>query len=542
MPFRRSPGFAALVFSLLLTVLVYGPNLGAPLMWDDRPMILNAQALDRPLAVRDFVSRDYFRLSNEATWRPLATLSYAGVARAFGKRPFPLRAAMLLLHFAVALLLCLLVASSGLGAEAGLFAAALFLVHPVHIETVMCVSFNEELIAALGVLAMLLARARGKTGWAAFAFALALLGKETGVLGVGLAAMSDALSGGRRRLWERRREYALYGAVALAYLGIRFGPLRGPAGSMNLSASVPFLERLYYAAQGLAAAAAAFAVPARLRIEYFAVPPESAAGYFLWPAAALAVLAVIGWAALRLHRERPEAAFFVLWPLPILALTSNVIPAAVLSLRPMAERWLYLPAAGAAAAVAWGLRRRPKALFALLLFWGALGAVRARDWSSESRLWASLVAVYPWSAKAHEGLGEAHYREGDYPSALASFETGLALRRDRADRVLTRFVPIAPPGTIGWESASLYRWLGLCRMKLDDPAAAVGLFEKAVALQPSDLFSYRVLAYLAALRGDYAEARRRTAEGLARDPADALLRRIDGEVRRDRLGFRIRFD
>ncbi|OIO07163.1 MAG: hypothetical protein AUJ52_10800 [Elusimicrobia bacterium CG1_02_63_36] len=536
------PGLAALSLSLLVAVLVYGPRLDAPLMWDDRPMILNAAVLDRPLAARDYLSEDYFRLSNEATWRPLATLSYAVVARGFGKRPSALRAAMLLLHFAVALLLCLLVASVGLGAETGLFAAALFLVHPVHIETLMCVSYNEELIAAFGVLAMLLARGRGRPGLAALALGAALLGKETGAVGIVLAAMQDALEGGWDRLRERRKEYALYAAVTACYLAVRFGPLRGPGGAMNLSASIPLLERLYYAAQGLGEAAALLAVPAGLRIEYFALPPASMTTAVFWPAAAVAVLGGVLYAAHRRYRDRPAVAFFLLWPLPILALTSNVIPAAVLSLRPLAERWLYLPAAGAAAAAAWFLRRRPRMLFALIVFWGALAMARAQDWRSESRLWGSLVAVYPWSAKAHEGLGEAYYREGDYASALASFEAGLHLREGRKDPLLVRFVPIAPPGTLAWESPSLYRWMGLCRMKLDDPAGAVGLFEKAVSLQPADLFSYRVLAYLAALRGDFPEARRRSAEGLARAPADSLLLRLDEEVRQDRLGFRVRFE
>jgi tetratricopeptide (TPR) repeat protein len=262
----------------------------------------------------------------------------------------------------------------------------------------------------------------------------------------------------------------------------------------------------------------------------------------LWLAAACAIVALTLELAWSSRRDKPALAFFLLWPLPVLFLTSNLIPTAVLSTRLMAERWLYMPLAGFAIVVAYALRNRPKAMTALLLFWGALLFVRLQDWSSEPLLWQSLADIYPWSANAWEGLGEAQFRAGRIPAAEASFRRALALREKHEDLVLSHYVPVAPPGTLSWQSAPLYRELGLCRLKLEDDREAAGFMAKAAALQPRDVFSRRVLAYLDAKHGDFKAAESRLEEGLRIDAQDAFLRRLKPDVEKRRLTFTARFD
>ena len=533
---------AAAALALLLAAFAYLPRLGAPLMWDDRPFLINVAAFDRPLPLAAYVSPEYFGLTGELTWRPLATLSYALGVRAFGRRPVPLRLTMFALHLLNCVLLALLVAGAGLGAGVGLAAGALFLIHPAHVETLMTVTFNKEILAALGILAMLLAHQRRRPRLAAAALAFAVLPKETGILGLPLVLLYDWLTGGPRELKRRWKDYSLYAAVASAYLYLRFGPLKGPGGEANLSAALPWSERLYDSAHGFAESARVLIFPWRLRIEYFALPASSPLEYAFWLAAAAAILALVFVLVRRTRKKEPALAFFLLWPLPILFLTSNFIPTAVLSLRLMAERWLYLPAAAFVVAVAYALRKRPRALIALVLFWGALSFVRASDWKSEPRLWQSLVDVYPWSAKANEGLGEALFRADRIPEAEAAFRKGLALRESHKDLVLAHYVPLAPPGTIGWESAPLQRELGLCRLRLGDDREAENFMKKAAELQPGDVFSRRVLAYLSAERGDFSAARDWLDEGLKLDETDSFLLRLKPDVEKRRLTFKARFD
>ena len=533
---------SAAALALILAALAYLPRLGAPLIWDDRPFIINVAAFDRPVPLAAYFSPSYFDLTGELTWRPLATLSYALGTRAFGRRPLPLRLTMFGLHLLNCVLLGLLVASAGLGAGVGLAAGALFLIHPAHIETLMTVTFNKEILATLGILAMLLAHQRRRPGLAAAAFAFAVLPKETGMLGLALAPLYDFLTGGRRELMRRWKDYSLYAGVGAFYLYLRFGPMKGPGGEANLSAALPWTERLDYAAHGFASSVRVLFIPWRLRIDYFALPAASRLEYAFWLAAAAAILALVFILVHRSRKKEPALAFFLLWPLPFLFLTSNFFPTAVLSLRLMAERWLYLPAAGFAVAVAYALRKRPRALNILVLLWGVLLFVRVQDWASEPRLWQSLVDIYPWSAKANEGLGEALFRADRIPEAEASFRKGLALRENREDLVLLHYVPLAPPGTIGWESAPLDRELGLCRLRVGDELEAADFMKKAAALQPEDVFSRRVLAYLSADKGDFAAARAWLDQGLRIHPTDEFLLRLKPDVEKRRLTFKARFD
>ena len=406
----------------------------------------------------------------------------------------------------------------------------------------MCVTFDKEILTTLGILLMLLAHQRRRPVLAAAAFAFAVLAKETGVLGLPLAALYDLTTGGRREPQRRWKDYTLYAGVAAAYLSLRFGPLKGPGGEANLSAALPCAERLYYAARGFASSMRVLVFPWRLRIKYFALPASSPFQYAFWLAAAAAILAFLFVLARRARKTEPALAFFLLWPLPVLFLTSNVFPTAVLSLRLTAERWLYLPAAGLATAAAYGLRNRPRALNALVIVLGLLCVVRASDWSSETRLWQSLVDVYPWSAKAREGLGEALFRADRIPEAETAFRKGLALRTSHEDLVLSHYVPLAPPGTIGWESAPLDRELGLCRLRLGDEREAADFMKKAAGLQPRDMFSRRVLAYLYAEQGDFASARTWLDRGLEIDGSDGFLLRLKPDVAGRRLTFRARFD
>ncbi len=323
---------------------------------------------------------------------------------------------------------------------------------------------------------------------------------------------------------------------------LRFGPLKGPGGEANLSAALPWTERLYYAARGFASSVRVLFFPWRLRIEYFALPASLALDYIFWLAAAAAILALVYALFRRTRAKEPAFAFFLLWPLPVLFLTSNLFPTAVLSLRLMAERWLYLPVAGFVAAIAYILRKRPLALNLLVICWGMLCFVRVQDWSSETRLWQSLVDIYPWSAKANEGLGEALFRADRIPEAEAAFRKGLALRESHEDLVLAHYVRLAPPGTIGWESAPLDRELGLCRLRLGDDREAADFMKKAAELQPQDVFSRRVLAYLFARHGDFAAARAWLDQGLKLDGTDSFLLKLKPDVDAGRLTFSARFD
>ncbi len=512
---------------------VYLPILAAPFLWDDRSIIAFNAAWDRPIPLGAYLRPAYFAFSTELTWRPAVSLSYEALMGLFGRVPAPWRAAGLALHVLNGALLGLFLKRAKLPQSACLLAGALFLAHPVHIETLQVVTFNEETFAALGLLLMLLAHQARKPWLAAGGLGLALLSKETALMGLPLLALYDSCFA--------RKDGKAYGpplVITAAYAWVRFSALPGPGG--GLSVALPWTERLFYAAEGLVTSALLLAAPIRLRIEYFALPPTAATGA-LWLAALLALLAGAVLLARRLWSEDRRLAFLLAWPFLFLAVTSNLLPTGVLSTRVLAERWLYIPFLGACALIALPLSKRPRLAAALIVFWGGLGVLRARDWASDEKLWSSLARVYPWSSKAHEGLGEAYFRDGRFPEALSSFQKAAAVRQRRQDLVLAHYVPLAPPGTIAWESASLQRWLGLATLETGDLAASRRHLEKAQGLQPADRFTYRALAYACARAGDFAAARRWAEQGLALDPADDFLLRLKADAAARKLSFQARF-
>ena len=213
----------------------------------------------------------------------------------------------------------------------------------------------------------------------------------------------------------------------------------------------------------------------------------------------------------------------------------------VFNTRLFAERWLYLPLLGGAAVLGTAFARRPKLGAAVLIFWAACGAARAGDWSSETRLWTSLLDVYPWCAKAEEGLGEARFRQKDYPGALEAFRRALFLREHREDLVLAAYAPLSQGNYVRWESPTLFRWLGHTEAALGDLPAADDDFSRAQALDPADGFTYRIMSYSWARAGDFSKAKKWLTLGLQAHPDDPFLLRLKADAGRRRLTFRAEF-
>ena len=112
---------------------------------------------------------------------------------------------------------------------------------------------------------------------------------------------------------------------------------------------------------------------------------------------------------------------------------------------------------------------------------GSLGRHTSRGLDGAWNL-AEFPSHYPWCAKVEEGLGEAYFHEGLFLESRVAFETALALRKDRKDKILAFYVPRTQGFGFGWESPSLYRWLGHVCFELGDDHTARRYLEKSLAL------------------------------------------------------------
>ena len=343
---------------------------------------------------------------SQALWRPLTVATFR--AQWDGSpRAAPFLVANMLLHAGASVLL--LASRLGLGAGGSLLAALLFAAHPVHAEAVAWVSGRAELLAALFVLAAWLAHLseRRAAPWvAALLLALALLSKENALLAPALFAIADVALGRRAVPWRR---LALLAFVATgAWLArLHFLPHALPEAAPF--GDVPLTGRGLVALGilGRAFTLLAWPLPQRIfypRDEFLALQP-----------ATLAVLVMVGLAALLLwRRQRLAALALLLVPVSLLTVL-NLVPIGAT----FALRFLYLPSAFFCLAVGALIAARGRhelasgrglgaslAVTALTLGL-ALPACRsaAEVFHDDLALWTHEAAVAPWVAHARYNHG-----------------------------------------------------------------------------------------------------------------------------------------
>ncbi len=468
-----------------------------------------------------------------ANWFPLTRLSWMLDRALFGLDPRAFHTTNLALHAAAAALLFLALARMTGRAWRSAFAAAVFAVHPLHVEAVAWASARKDPLSALCFGAALLcvsgARARRPTPRervGVFAcLALGLMAKPTlATLPFLLLLLDDWPLRRLRRADDPTRldAHALASAIVeklplLALVGVACVLVVSAQGA---GGAIMPLERIPF---GVRAANALAAVAIYLRQTVW---PTGLAVYYPHPgadlgsaAAGLSLVASLSLAAAAAWRRRPYLPVGWFWFLGMLVPTLGLVQVGA---QAHADRYTYLPLTGLAIAVAWGA---PDLLAALGI--GpparrvALGTVAAaavatlaaassrelHHWRDSETLFRRALAVTRDNHVAHAHLGAALLAGGRAPEAAAQWEAALRLAPD--------FL----------EAANNLAWLLATSpdASLRDPERAVelALHARALAARPdaaSDLERASILDTLAAAQaaaGRFSEAARTSSEGVA---------------------------
>lgn len=463
----RAEGASALLIVALAALLPY-------LLLPQKPLIIDAQrAIVRNTVVQtgtigEMFTTDFWGVPAGAdyatnSYRPLVTLSYAAQARLLGNSPAPFRLVDMLLHAGTSVLVALLLMQLLPGTRWAIPLAALYAVHPVLSEAVACAVGRADLMAGAALLGALVlhgraGRARAPwTPWHVEGAALALLGvallsKEYAVAFPAIFVVVDVARGLAGHLTADDRTRAVrFGALAFVllggYLALRYA-LFGALGGVPMLGEgdhplfgKPLVTRLATAAWLLVPATRLIALPTGLN--YFYGQGTLPIAENLLDLHALAGIALAGVAialAVRvlLRRRDPvpgiaAALFFV----PLAPSLNTVSLAGVL----FAERFLYLPTAGAILAIAWALERfagegprRKTALVAVVIvavvFCG-LTMARVSEWTSVESLALSSLRHYPQAPNVIFELGLAQLAQGRLPEAEATFKRSLDLQDNR---------------------------------------------------------------------------------------------------------------
>ena len=512
LPWWAAPRAAAAIVTAA-AIVAYARALGNGFTYDEGLVILGAQRFLQSAAFGTLFSPSYFSGSLEGTWRPVCTFTYMLDAMV-SMHPAVFKAQSLLWHVGAALLVMTLVRR--LLPESrrryALWAGLLFALHPVTAETVDNASFREDSLVTVFTLATLILALDGRRRLALLTFALGLLSKESAVVAPALLAIlrigrfdGAPARPARATAIALLRELAPFGAIALIYLGLRFGPMRMP-GTYAQYPGGSFAGTLI----GLPAI---WAHDIRLLVWPWPLCADYS-GYFRFGPqpwgpvlGALAVVAAyLGLVLFALRRGARVVALGLGWFLLTLLPVSNLLPIPI----PAAERFLYLPLCGialaAAASFGWLMERlqdppTPIARrLALVLGAGLLGAfavvlqLRHGDWRNDQTLWLATVAVNPRSCGAQSAVGGNLLSRG-----MASGEHDVLLASEaREELALSLCADDSDP----FRAAATYTRLGAARALLDDRAGAREALIHAIRLTPRNPLPVVWLGYQAYREGD----------------------------------------
>ena len=450
-----------------------------------------------------------FTTFHAGNWHPLTWLSHMTDVELFGLNPVAHHAVNVALHGLNAVLVFLWLATLTGTTWRAAFAAALFAVHPLRVESVAWVAERKDLLsAAFGLLALLSwtrwTRASGPLArlGALACFALALLAKPMLVTLPFLLLLLDYWPLGRLRsradLWPRVREKLAFFALSLGSCAVTLAAQASGIGRAGPALRLSNVVLAYPAYLELAF------WPARLAVVYpyrGAIPSSEvilAASLF----AAITLLAL--WQA----RRRPWLLVGWLWFAGMLVPTLGLVRVGV---QAYADRYTYLPFVGLALALTFSFaelvdrapRARPLATglaaCAAVLLLGVL-TVKTRAqvevWRDTETLFENSLAVTRANWFAHGELGIALAARGELERARAEFEASLRIHPRYARALANLGALSARAGRVDQGIAQLRRALEL------EPNLSGGELALGIALEPTGRLAEAAAAYRAALARD----------------------------------------
>ena len=508
---------------LLMAALLVGVTLAALapvvrsgfLSYDDDQYVTSNPHVQRGVSVSSL--RWAFTATRAANWHPLTWVSHMLDWRIYGDRAWGHHLTSLILHVASALLLFLVLhAMTGSVGRSG-FVAALFAVHPLHVESVAWVAERKDVLG--GLLWTLTTAAY--VGWVrrprATRYALVVLAFAAGLAAKPmlvtlpftlllldvwpLARWRDSWQGTWRLFREKFPLFVLSAASsAVTLLAQRRG------GAIASFSSYPPAIRLENAVVSYVVYLGKTIVPSGLSFFY----PHGHEPPPLWQivGSALLLLAITG-AAFRTRARFPYLLVGWLWYLGTLV---PVIGLVQVGSQAMADRYTYVPLVGIFVIVAWGCadlasragaaRWLPAAAGAVVLALGIVTNVQAGYWQDSLALFGHALEVDQDNYMAHYNLGVELVRRGRIEEALAHYTEALRIR-PRFAKTHTSLANIH-----------------LNQGKLDEAEREA---REAIRLDPNQALAHYCLGGIAVRRGRAQEAVTHYEQALRIDPEDARV-------------------
>jgi protein O-mannosyl-transferase len=530
--FKKYQKAVMLLLILAMTAAVFSPVLFHDFInYDDKDYITQNPTIVSGWTTEGVVWAFTSRLHGH--WHPLTWLSHMTDYQLFGANPMGHHLTSLLLHLAGTGVLFLLLFRMTGAVYKSAFVAALFAIHPLHVETVAWTADRKDVLCAFFFLSglWLYLRYTEKPGIFRYlaivlCFVLALMAKSMAVtLPLVLLILdfwplnrfeskpdnaSKASGFGRMRrlmntpLATRITEKGVLFILLITGAGAAIGAMRHELPSLKMLIKI---------------------LPSQVHLSNAMVSYVSYMGKMIWPvnlsivypyftriplpyiASAGTLLVVLTILFFRKRRPYPYLWAGWLWYMVTLLPAVGIIKSGP---HAPADRYTYLPLIGLFIMIAWGVpelfskvKKKNAVLFsagvATILLFAVISSIQLGHWKNSETVFRHAIGVNPYNWIAHNNLGNTLARQGDIDQAVIQYKTALSIKPDNAKALNNMGAVLIRKG------------------KADE---AVDFLEKAVKLKSRFPEARYNLGDALARQGEYARAAKHLKKALKYRPDD----------------------
>ncbi len=413
--------------------------------YDDRSYITDNVRVQSGLSFSNILWA--FTASECSNWHPLVWITYMTGCHFFGLTPSVFHLLNLLFHLANTLLLLYLLKTITKQFWLSAAVAAIFGVHPIHVESVTWISEYKDVLSTffwLSTTAVYVRFAKNPTLQkylaVCFLYALGLMAKPMLVSLPFTLLLLDYWPLNRIKADKLfcRHFFSQAGALAkekipLFLLSIATALITLIVQHKESIEALPLYSRTLNALVTYAAYIVKMVHPVDLAVFY----PHPGTSLAFWKAAAsFVLLTAVSIVALRKRRMLPYLTFGWFWFLVTLL---PVIGLVQVGRQAMADRYMYIPSIGLSVLLVWGfydiIRRhnveRKIVAFgfsAIIICLAFLTFFQNKTWQNSETLFQHAIKVTENNYVAHNNLGTYYAEKGELETALFRFQTALKIQ------------------------------------------------------------------------------------------------------------------